>query len=58
MYTGVKHADACHVACAIIANCDYFLTTDKRLLKYKSSEIEILNPIDFIKVLGDKNSDV
>lgn len=30
--TGVKAMDALHTACAIIAHCDYMLTTDDRLL--------------------------
>ncbi len=49
--TGVKVADAYHVACAILAESDYFLTTDKRLLKYKTNKIKILDPIDFLKEL-------
>ena len=49
METGVKHKDAIHVASAIIAGCDCFLTTDIRLLKYKTDKIVIENPIDFIK---------
>ena len=48
METGVKYKDACHVASAIIAECDYFISTDKRLLKYKSDVIKIVNPIEFI----------
>lgn len=46
---GIKHKDACHVACAIIAGADYFLSTDYRLLKYKTDEIIMMNPTDFIK---------
>lgn len=51
MKTGVKYKDACHVACAILAECEYFLTTDRRLLKYKTEKIKMINPLDFIKVL-------
>lgn len=40
--------DACHVSCAILAECDYFITTDKRLLKYQSEYIKIYNPINYI----------
>ena len=50
MQTGVKLKDASHTACAIIANCDYLLTTDKRLLKYQDDRIKIANPIDFVKI--------
>ena len=49
--TGVKTEDAYHVACAQFARCMYFLTTDDRLLKYSSSAITLLNPVDFIKLL-------
>ncbi len=49
--TGIKHKDACHIACAILANCDFFITTDYRLLKYKTDLIKIINPTDFIKEL-------
>ena len=47
MSTGIKAADALHVACAIQGNCDYFITVDKRLLKYQDRRIIICNPIDF-----------
>lgn len=52
--TGVKTADSCHVACAEFANCDYFLTTDDRILKYKSDKVTILNPIQFIQILSQE----
>lgn len=48
---------AYHAACAVYLPCDCFLTTDDRLLKYKISEIQMLNLIDFIRRLeGDLNS--
>ena len=53
MNTGVKYMDAAHVACAILTGCDYFITTDKRLLKYKSEKIDIINPVDFIRIWED-----
>ena len=48
METGVKYYDACHVASAILAGCDYFITVDKRLLKYNSDKIRMINPVEFI----------
>ena len=48
MSTGVKFKDACHVASAVYANCEYFISTDKRLLKYKTDQIKLVNPIDFV----------
>jgi len=48
MLTGIKTKDALHIACAIDSECDYFITTDKRLLKYKNKNIQIMNPITFL----------
>ena len=52
MSAGIKPKDAIHVACAIISRCDYFITTDRRLLKYKTDKLNIVNPIDFIELRG------
>ena len=49
---GIKPKDASHLACAIYAKCDYFLTTDDKLLKYKDDRINIINPVDFIMLEG------
>ena len=51
--TGIKDRDAYHIACAQIAHCDYFLSTDDRLLKYPSVDIKIVNPIDFLRMEAD-----
>ena len=48
--TGIKDKDAYHLASAIVANCDYFVTVDKRLLKYSNEQITIINLIDFMEV--------
>ena len=48
MDTGIKLMDACHVACAIIGGCDYFISTDKRLLKYQTEQIRVVNPATYI----------
>jgi predicted nucleic acid-binding protein len=45
--TGIKKKDAVHLACAAFAKCDYFITTDKRVLKYKTNELQIINPVGF-----------
>ena len=50
--TGIKTADAYHVACAILADSDYFLTTDDRLLKYKTDKLQIMDPTEFIREWG------
>jgi predicted nucleic acid-binding protein len=51
MRKNIKKKDALHIACAIKANCDYFLTTDKKLLNTAFKEITVINPLDFIKIL-------
>jgi len=47
--TGVKTADAYHTACAILSRCDYMITTDDRLLRYKSDKIKVVDPTEFIR---------
>lgn len=51
METGIKSADALHVACAILAGCDYFITTDDRLLKLQIEEIQVVTPGELIRRL-------
>jgi len=46
---GIKAKDALHLACAVESNCDYFITTDKKLLNKNIDGIRIINPIDFIR---------
>lgn len=52
---GIKEKDAYHVASAILAQCDFFITVDDRLLKYRSDDITLINPIDFVKIWGEKD---
>ena len=55
METGIKYKDAFHVASAIYTRCSYLLTTDKRLLKFQSDRIALVNPIDFIRIMEENN---
>ncbi|MCL2086460.1 MAG: hypothetical protein FWH05_02555 [Oscillospiraceae bacterium] len=48
--TGIKKKDATHLACSIIAECDYFITTDRRVVNYKTDKIKIINPIEFVEI--------
>lgn len=43
MKTGIKFKDACHIASAIYAKCELFISTDKRLLNFKTTEIKIVS---------------
>lgn len=51
--SGIKIKDAYHIASAILAECDFFITVDKRLLKYSSEKLKIINPVDFLKILEE-----
>lgn len=53
--TGVKSADALHIACAVLAGSDYFVTTDDRLLKFQTEDIQIVTPCEFIRRLEVKD---
>jgi predicted nucleic acid-binding protein len=48
--TGIKKKDAVHLACSIIAECSYFITTDKQVLNFQTDKIKILNPVDFAEI--------
>lgn len=52
---GVKAKDAIHVASALLTHCNYFLTTDKGILKKAKliSGLEILGPIEFVNKLEE-----
>jgi len=55
--TGVKESDALHVAAAIAGNCDYFITTDDRIQRYRAEQIKIVNPMEFFKDWSDNYDD-
>ncbi|MEW6379973.1 MAG: PIN domain protein [bacterium] len=48
---GLQKIDCLHVSCAIIAKCDYFLTTDDKILRCAMhiDDIRVNDPIGFIK---------
>ena len=56
---GVKPMDALHVACAIEAQAECFLTTDNALLRKmsKHDKIRVVDPVDFIRGLKDGNDE-
>ena len=47
---GLRAKDALHVACAVAAGCDFFLTTDDVVVKRMRgfSEIVVMDPAQFI----------
>ncbi|KAB2832888.1 MAG: type II toxin-antitoxin system VapC family toxin [Candidatus Brocadia sp.] len=49
---GFKKLDSLHIACAIISKCDYFLSTDNKILNLSKTlerKIKVTDPIVFIK---------
>ena len=48
--SGVASKDALHVACALFAKCDVFLTTDDDLLKKAGTVagVKVVNPTSFV----------
>ena len=57
MKNGIKTRDAYHVSCAIEGECNYFITTDKPLLKHKQNKIIICNPIQFLDYYREEKND-
>jgi predicted nucleic acid-binding protein len=51
MKKNIKPKDSLHLACAIEAKCNYFITTDGKILNKSIENIIIINPIDFIRIL-------
>jgi len=52
---GIRANDALHIACAVESKCEYFITTDTGLTKKRVEEIQIINPIDFIRKMEENN---
>lgn len=50
---GIKTYDALHISCAVSAHCEYYLTTDKKLLNTPIPEIKIVNPIVFVNEMEE-----
>jgi hypothetical protein len=48
---GLQKIDCLHIACVIIAKCEYFLTTDDKILRcsMQIDDIKLNDPIGFIK---------
>lgn len=49
----IKTFDALHIACAVSAGCNYYLTTDKKLLNTPIAEIKIVSPITFVNEMEE-----
>jgi predicted nucleic acid-binding protein len=45
----LKSADALHLACAVMGNADFFITVDHGILNKSISEIQVINPEQFVR---------
>jgi predicted nucleic acid-binding protein len=50
----IKAKDSLHIACALEAECKYFITTDRKVLNKIIDNIIIINPVDFVGIVGDE----
>ena len=55
MDSGIKAKDSLHIACAILSSCDYFITTDDKLLKYKTDKIKLTDPVQFVREMEEND---
>jgi predicted nucleic acid-binding protein len=51
---GLKPKDALHVACAAVVKANYFITTDRGILKKAIKQIQIVNPVQFIQIYAEQ----
>lgn len=51
---GLKAKDALHIACAIVGECTYFVTTDDDILKRRQDvqEITVIDPTAFVREMN------
>jgi predicted nucleic acid-binding protein len=54
---GIKPKDALHIACAVTAGCEYFITTDAKILNKSIEGIKLIDPIGFIMLWEDTGND-
>lgn len=54
MQHGIHLKDALHVACALLAKVDFFITTDRKLLK-KLAAINVVNAVNPIVFIEEHN---
>lgn len=56
---GISNKDSLHIASAVEALADYFITVDKGILKKRAQlgQVEICSPIEFITLLEANNNE-
>lgn len=53
-FFGLKPKDGLHIACAVAAQCDFFVTTDDQILQHAEGirEIAVLDPLSLVRRLN------
>jgi predicted nucleic acid-binding protein len=51
MLLGLRAKDSYHIACAISAHCNYFITSDAKILNKHIHDINVINPVDFLYLM-------
>lgn len=51
MKKNIKPKDSLHLACAIEAECNYFITTDGKILNKTVDNIIVIDPITFLRLI-------
>ena len=56
-HAGLRSKDALHIACAVLARCKYFITTDDKIINKQSliTGLSLIDPIGFIKEIYNDN---
>jgi predicted nucleic acid-binding protein len=49
--TGLRQKDAVHIASAVDAGGDYFITVDKKILNKSIRDITVIHPVEFLRRL-------
>lgn len=52
---GLGEIDAFHVACAEVAESDYLLTCDDRLIRRYQGKLKVINPVNFVLEVTGEN---
>ena len=45
----IRAKDALHIAAAIYSGCDFFITTDRKILNKKIDDVAVVNPVVFVE---------
>ena len=53
----VKSYDALHLAAAVVASAEFFITVDRGILNKPIKEIRVMNPEQFVRYYGEIEND-